>query len=454
MPGTGQMKPPPLWRNRDYRLLWGGNLVSSVGSATILIALPLLVLAITGKPLQTGGVAAAETVPYITLSLPLGVVVDRYPRRRLLIAAGVTSMLASSVIPIAYYLHDLSIGLVYAVAVVVACGSALDEIAQVAVVPKLVAPEHLGAASGQSELIFTLSSIAGPPLAGLLLADGTLAGPFIVDAVSFGVLALAAGLIRADLDPPKSATRARWREETLLGLRTLMQHRTLRALSVLTLTGDFLFSGITVLMTVLVKSRGASPEVIGAVFAIGAVGGVIGSLTATRTERALGLLPSVLGRSWAPALLFPLLATGIPAITLGVVWSLMNVMIAYMNVTQMRLVMTLVPEHVLGRTQSVVTFASYAVLPAGAVFTGALLQYASPRGTIFTYTAILAALAIYATASRDLRAPLHPTPPHSSHPPHHLTPTTPHLSRPRRPSRSLPSCLALPSSVIVYKGPR
>jgi predicted MFS family arabinose efflux permease len=408
-PVATRPKPAPLWRNRDYRLLWAGNLVSSLGSATVLIALPLLVLAITGKPLQTGGVAAAETIPYIALSLPLGVLVDRYPRRRLLIAAGVTSMLASSVIPIAYYLHELSIGLVYAVAVLVACGSALDEIAQVAVVPKLVGEERLGVASGQSELIFTLSAIAGPPLAGLMLSEGVLAGPFIVNAVSFGVLALAVGLIRADLDPAKPAGRARWRDEVLLGLRTLMRHRTLRALSVLTLTGDFLFSGITVMMTVLVKSRGASPAVIGAVFAIGAVGGVIGSLTATRFERALGLVRSVLLRSWATALLFPLLATGVPAITLGVIWSLMNVMIAYMNVTQMRLVMSLVPGHVLGRTQSVVTFASYAVLPAGAVFTGILLQYAGPRGTVLSYTGILAALAIYGSVSRDLRAPLRPT---------------------------------------------
>ena len=405
-PRVTRPKPPALWRNRDYRLLWAGNLVSSVGSATVLIALPLLVLAITGQPVQTGGVAAAETIPYIVLSLPLGVLVDRLPRRRLLIGAGVGSMLAGSLIPIAYYLHFLSIGLVYLVAVLVACGSALDEIAQVAVLPKLVAEEQLGAVSGQSELIFNLSAIAGPPLAGGLLANGLLAEPFIINSVSFGLLALAVGLIRADLDPTGTAARGRWREELLLGLRTLARHRTLRALSVLTLTGDFLFSGITVLMTVLVKSRGASPAIIGAVFSIAAVGGVIGALTAARFERALALARSVMLRSWATALLFPLLATGVPPITLGVVWAAMNVMIAYMNVTQMRLIIGLVPGQILGRTQSVVTFASYAVLPAGAVFTGALLQYAGPRGTVLTFTGILAVLAVYSSVSRDLRAPL------------------------------------------------
>jgi predicted MFS family arabinose efflux permease len=166
------------------------------------------------------------------------------------------------------------------------------------------------------------------------------------------------------------------------------------------------FSGIAVLMTVLVKSRGASPAIIGAVFAIAAVGGVIGSLTATRFERALGLVPSVMLRSWFTALLFPLLAIGAPPLTLGVVWALMNVMIAYMNVTQMRLTIGLVPQDVLGRTQSIVTFASYAVLPVGAVFTGVLLQYAGPRGTVLAVAGILAAVAVYSSVSRDLRAPI------------------------------------------------
>jgi hypothetical protein len=76
-----------------------------------------------------------------------------------------------------------------------------------------------------------------------------------------------------------------------------------------------------------------------------------------------------------------------------------------MNVTQMRLTISLVPSAVVGRTQSIVTFASYAVLPAGALLTGVLLQYAGPRGTVLTFGGILAAVAIYSSVSRDLRAP-------------------------------------------------
>ena len=143
--------------------------------------------------------------------------------------------------------------------------TAQANIAQVAVLPKLVSQEQIGAASGQSELIFNLSAVAGPPVAGLLLAGGHLAVPFIIDSVSFGVLALAVRMIRSDLDPGRPVGGARWRDEILAGFRTLARYKTLRALSIMTLVGDFLFSGITVLMTVLIKSRGASPSIIGAV---------------------------------------------------------------------------------------------------------------------------------------------------------------------------------------------
>lgn len=86
-------------------------------------------------------------------------------------------------------------------------------------------------------------------------------------------------------------------------------------------------------------------------------------------------------------------------------WALINVMIAFMNVTQMRLIIGLAPTELLGRAQSVVTFASFAVLPIGAVLTGVLLQYAGPQRTVLAFAAVLALVAIYTSVSRDLRAP-------------------------------------------------
>src|SRR3954465_11220062 len=75
----------PLWRNREYVLLWCGQTVNVIGTQVSQIAYPLLVLALTGSPAKAGFVAAARTVPYRVIALPAGALVDRWDRKRVMI---------------------------------------------------------------------------------------------------------------------------------------------------------------------------------------------------------------------------------------------------------------------------------------------------------------------------------------------------------------------------------
>src|SRR5215472_17981937 len=75
----------PLWRGRDFRLLWGGHTASIFGDRVTDIALPLLILFQTHSPFDAGLVAAARYIPIILLGLPAGVVADRVNRKLLLI---------------------------------------------------------------------------------------------------------------------------------------------------------------------------------------------------------------------------------------------------------------------------------------------------------------------------------------------------------------------------------
>src|SRR5258708_23448956 len=70
-----QGPPKPLWRNRDYMLLWSGQTVSSVGTQVSQLAFPLLVLALTGSPAQAGIAAALRWAPYIIFLLPVGALI-------------------------------------------------------------------------------------------------------------------------------------------------------------------------------------------------------------------------------------------------------------------------------------------------------------------------------------------------------------------------------------------
>ena len=73
--------PIPLWKNRDYLLLWSGQIVSIIGTHVSQIAFPLLVLAMTHSPAQAGLVAAARSLPYLLFTLLAGALVDRWNRK-------------------------------------------------------------------------------------------------------------------------------------------------------------------------------------------------------------------------------------------------------------------------------------------------------------------------------------------------------------------------------------
>src|SRR5579864_178035 len=92
---------PPLWRNRDYMILWSGQAISNAGTWASQIAFPLLVLAITHSALQAGLTGALERVPFLLLTLPAGALVDRWNRKRAMIVCDSVRTLAFAAIPLA-----------------------------------------------------------------------------------------------------------------------------------------------------------------------------------------------------------------------------------------------------------------------------------------------------------------------------------------------------------------
>src|SRR6202165_6333045 len=99
----------PLWRNRDYMLLWSGQIVSSVGTRVSQLAFPLLVLALTHSPAQAGLIAALRGLPYALFILPAGALIDRWDRKRVMILSDTGRALALGSIPVAIVLGHLTI---------------------------------------------------------------------------------------------------------------------------------------------------------------------------------------------------------------------------------------------------------------------------------------------------------------------------------------------------------
>src|SRR5437764_9783082 len=106
--GGPARQTPPIWRNRDYLLLIGGQAVSSIGSEISLVAFPLLIFALTRSPAQTGLMTSLRSLPYALFTLPAGALVDRWDRKRLMILCDSGRAIALGSIPIALFFGQLT----------------------------------------------------------------------------------------------------------------------------------------------------------------------------------------------------------------------------------------------------------------------------------------------------------------------------------------------------------
>src|SRR6266550_2353112 len=118
VPTAHTRRPVALWRNRDYVLLWSGQMISSVGTQVSMLAFPLLILAITHSPAQAGLIGALRSLPYALFILPAGALIDRWNRKRVMIICDTGRALALGSIPVALLLGQLTLVQLYIVSLV------------------------------------------------------------------------------------------------------------------------------------------------------------------------------------------------------------------------------------------------------------------------------------------------------------------------------------------------
>src|SRR5713101_9557655 len=145
--GTDKAKaadqPVPLWRNRDFLLLLGGQAVSSAGSQVSLLAFPLLILAVTRSPVQAGLITGLRGLPFALFCLPAGALIDRWDRKRVMILCAIGRALALGSIPLALALNALTLWQIYLASLIEGSLFVFFNIAEVASLPRVVATAQL-----------------------------------------------------------------------------------------------------------------------------------------------------------------------------------------------------------------------------------------------------------------------------------------------------------------------
>ena len=373
---------PRLLRHPDFLKLWTAETVSVFGTQVTLLALPLVAATILKvTPFEFGLLATIEFLPFILLSLPAGVWVDRLRRRPILIVGDLGRAIALSTIPIAFYFDVLTLLQLYVVGFVTGCLTVFFDVAYQSYLPSLVDRDQLVEGNSKLEITRSASQIAGPGLAGVLI--GLVKAPFaiLVDALSFVFSAIFIFWIRK-AEPPvvihteETGPRPSMRDEIAGGLRYVTGHRWLRSIAATTGVSN-LFSnvGFSILLLWLVRDHGFSPEQLGFAFSLGSIGVLGAALTAGRVSKALGLgrtlFIATLGFSVAgllvvispPSLLFYAVALSIlVAGYFSVTW----------NINQISLRQAITPLRMQGKMNATMRFIVWGTIPVGNVVGGYL----------------------------------------------------------------------------------
>ena len=376
---------------RNYRRLFAASTVSNLGDGIGLVAYPWLASAVTRNPVLIALVAVAQRLPWLLFTLPAGVITDRVDRRRIMMTANgaravLTSLVALAVLwrggqlPGPDELDDVIstewvlYGCVLVATMLLGVGEVLYDNSAQTFMPGIVSNDHLEKANGRLWASETAANqFLGPPLGSLMLAAG-FALPFVVDAGSF---ALSAALIMTIAATPPVATavaRQPWKTELREGVRWLWHHELLRPMAVILglLNG---LGAVTFAVFVLFAQDilDTSTTEFAALTMAGAIGGILAGWTASMVSKRLGSGPSLwltlVGGAATSAVIG--LVSNVP--TVAAMFAIYSFLAVLWNVITVSLRQSIIPDHLLGRVNSVYRFFAWGMIPIGSLAGGLIV---------------------------------------------------------------------------------
>jgi MFS family permease len=388
--------------NRDFRYLWIGNTISGCGDQFFLVALPWLILQLTGSGAVLGGIMMVEAIPRAALMLIGGAVTDRVsPRRIMILTAGTRTLLVAALAAL-ILTHHVEIWQIYVLCFFFGVADAFAAPAAQTILPSLVAPAQLPAANALSQGAQQIAMLTVPAPAGIIVATFGIASAFSIDAVSF--LFIIAALLKLR-DPPRveSATpRPNLAHSILEGLRYVKNDVALRTLLLVASVLNFCITGpLSVGLAFLAKREFGSPTAFGLLVSSVAAGGLVGLLlAAARQQRKRGWL-----------LLVVSVVVGICTASIGLLgqlWSLIPILFVmsasagFLNVHLLAWFQQRVDRAMLGRVMSVLMFASLGLVPLSLAAAGVAVEW-SLRGMFIGAGALVLVVTCVAALQRPVR---------------------------------------------------
>lgn len=280
----------PAVLGRDFRWLWASSVVTNIGDGILLAAGPLLVTTLTREPLAVAMAVFLQQLPWVVLGVPAGAIIDRVDRRRLTIVVNLVRMVVLAVLATTVATGAVNLPIIFIATFLIGTSETFADNAASALVATRVPREHLGIANARlSGSRILTNRLAGPPVGALLFGIG-MAIPFALDAIC----ALAGTVFIARMVPKPWARpegpRRHIRHEMAEGFTWLWRHPPVRTLALTLFFFNVTFwAPFSVYVLLATERLGLDPFGYGLLITVGAIGGLIGSVSYGALERRFAL---------------------------------------------------------------------------------------------------------------------------------------------------------------------
>jgi hypothetical protein len=391
-----------VFSNPKFRLLWIGSTVSIVGDQFYLVAMPWLVLGLTGSSVALGAISMTAAIPRAALMLVGGAVTDRVSPRRVMMLTALARTLLVAAVAAVLWTSGMRLWELYTLALCFGIADAFSSPAVQTFLPSLVEREQLPAVQSVMQSTSQVTTLVAPGPAGLFIRAFGNAWAFFLDGVSF--LAILGALWRLP-DPPVVATagpRRNMGQSILEGLRCVKVDVELRSLMLVVAVLNFAIAGpMSIGMAWIAKQRFGTPSALGVLLSCLAAGSLAGMLVAglvkhQRRGRTLLLVATAIGICLLPVGVMTRLWD------LGALLVVMSAAAAFLNVQLIAWFQQRVERAVLGRVMSVLMFASIGLMPVSLAVAGFAIKV-SLAGMFVAAGALVLLVTLVAAGQRAVR---------------------------------------------------
>lgn len=385
------------FRARNFRLYFGGQVLSTVGTWSQTLAVTSLVLAITGASAQLGLTIALQFLPMLLLGPVAGVVADRFDNRNILLTTSFLQGSLAALYGVLALTGQVSILTIDTITLAFGAVGAFERPTMQTFVPQLVPPEQTHSAMTVANTVNGTARMVGPALAGFLVTHAGVTVCFFVNAASFGIVFLALALMR------KREIRAReMLTRTRRGIRNGLSYvrvtpRVRTPILVMLVIGTVAYNFLVTVPSIVTFTFGRGADAMGLVFGVSSVGTLLGAFVAAKARPTTGRVAGCL-----VAMTLALCSLGLAPTFLWFVASMvpMGMSSAYLQAMLVSMLQREAELVMRGRVMSLYQVAWQGTTPIGTPLMGVIVQATSAR-VPFVLAALAAGACAVALASTN-----------------------------------------------------